>query len=61
VAARFAELGARVIDADRLAREVVEPGSEGLAAVLAEFGTGVLGPDGALDRPALGRLVFADP
>jgi dephospho-CoA kinase len=60
VARRLAELGAVVVDADRIAREVVAPGTEGLAEVVAEFGAGVLGPDGALDRPALGRLVFAD-
>jgi len=61
VAARLAELGAVVIDSDQLAREVVAPGTEGLAEVVATFGPGVLGPDRALDRPALGRLVFADP
>src|SRR2546430_13757968 len=61
VAARLAELGAVVIDADRLAREVVAPGTDGFAEVVAAFGTGVVTPDGALDRPALGRLVFADP
>ncbi len=60
VAARLAELGAVVIDSDRLAREVVEPGTDGLAEVVARFGAEVLGPDGALDRPALGRLVFGD-
>ena len=60
-AARLAELGAAVIDHDVLAREAVRPGSAGLEAVVAEFGPGVLTPDGALDRPALGRLVFADP
>jgi dephospho-CoA kinase len=60
VARRFAELGARVVDADALAREVVAAGTPGLAAVVAEFGPGVLGPDGELDRPALGRLVFGD-
>jgi dephospho-CoA kinase len=59
-AARFAELGALVIDADALAREVVEPGTDGLAAVVAEFGEQVLDPDGRLDRPALARLVFGD-
>ena len=53
-------LGAVVVDADVLAREVVAPASEGLAAVAAEFGPGVVGSDGALDRPALARLVFAD-
>lgn len=52
--------GALVIDADRLAREVVEPGTPGLAAVVARFGRGVLGADGSLDRAALGRIVFAD-
>src|SRR5438309_4316843 len=61
VAARLAELGAVVIDSDRLAREVVAPGTDGLAEVVAAFGTGVLGTDGALDRPALARVVFADP
>ena len=61
VAALLAERGARVVDADRLAREVVEPGTPGLAAVVAEFGAGVLTPDGALDRPALAGLVFGDP
>lgn len=60
VAGRLAELGAVVIDSDRLAREVVEPGTDGLREVVEEFGREVLGPDGALDRPALGRLVFGD-
>ena len=59
-AARFAELGALVIDADALAREVVEPGTDGLAAVVAEFGEQVLDGDGRLDRPALARVVFGD-
>ena len=59
-AARFAELGALVIDADALAREVVEPGTEGLAAVVAEFGEQVLDGAGRLDRPALARVVFGD-
>ena len=57
----LAARGATVVDADLVAREVVEPGSDGLAAVVAEFGPGVLGDDGGLDRPALGRLVFGDP
>jgi dephospho-CoA kinase len=61
VANRLTELGAILIDADVLAREVVEPGTEGLAEVVAEFGPEVLTPSGELDRPALGRLVFADP
>ena len=59
-AGRFAELGALVIDADALAREVVEPGTEGLAAVVAEFGEQVLDGAGRLDRPALARVVFGD-
>lgn len=57
----LAEHGAVVVDADLVAREVVEPGTEGLAKVVAEFGEQVLMPDGTLDRPALGALVFADP
>ena len=57
----LAEHGAVVVDADLVAREVVEPGTEGLAKVVAEFGEQVLRPDGTLDRPALGALVFADP
>lgn len=59
-AGRFAELGALVIDADALAREVVEPGTEGLAAVVAEFGEQVLDGAGRLDRPVLARVVFGD-
>lgn len=55
------ELGAVVIDADVLAREVVEPGEPALAEIAAEFGPGVVGPDGRLDRKALGAIVFADP
>ena len=61
VSAILAELGAVVIDADLLAREVVAPGTEGLAAVVEEFGADVLGADGGLDRPRLGALVFGDP
>jgi dephospho-CoA kinase len=61
VSAMLAELGAVVIDADALAREVVAPGSDGLAAVVDVFGLEVLGPDGGLDRPKLGAIVFADP
>jgi dephospho-CoA kinase len=60
VAAIMAELGAVVIDADQLAREVVEPGTPGLEAVVAEFGAEMLGDDGRLDRPKLGAVVFAD-
>nr|WP_228497642.1 dephospho-CoA kinase [Frigoribacterium sp. VKM Ac-1396] len=61
VARRLAERGAAHVDADALAREVVEPGSPGLDAVVERFGRGVLRPDGALDRAALGAVVFADP
>jgi len=50
-----------VIDADRLARDVLDPGEPALSAVVARFGAGLLRPDGDLDRRALGRLVFADP
>ncbi|MGW2709695.1 dephospho-CoA kinase [Streptomyces sp. NPDC001356] len=53
--------GAVLIDADRIAREVVEPGTPGLAAVVDAFGTDVLAADGSLDRPRLGSIVFADP
>ena len=60
VAGILAELGAVVIDSDRLAREVVEPGTPGLAAVVEAFGPSVLDGDGRLDRPALGAVVFAD-
>jgi dephospho-CoA kinase len=58
--ARFKDLGAAVIDADRLARDVVAPGTSGFARVVARFGNSVVRPDGSLDRPALGRIVFAD-
>ena len=59
VASRWAELGATEIDADVLAREVVEPGSEGLSAVTARFGDQVLNPDGSLDRAALAAVAFS--
>ncbi|HEX4897625.1 MAG TPA: dephospho-CoA kinase [Candidatus Limnocylindrales bacterium] len=61
VAGWLGELGATVIDADRIARDVVEPGEPAFEAVLAAFGSGVRSADGELDRAALGRLVFADP
>ena len=61
VAGRLAEHGAVVIDADRVAREVVEPGTPGLAAVVAEFGAEVLAVDGTLNRAAVAERVFADP
>ena len=60
VAQRFRELGAEVIDADKLAREVVTLGSTGLAAIRDRFGEAVLAADGSLDRGALGQIVFAD-
>jgi dephospho-CoA kinase len=60
VARLLASYGAVLVDSDRIAREVVEPGTEGLAAVVAEFGPQVLAPDGSLDRPQLGAIVFAD-
>jgi dephospho-CoA kinase len=60
VAGMLADLGAVVIDADLLAREVVAPGTDGLAEVVAAFGSGVLTAEGELDRPAMGVLVFAD-
>jgi dephospho-CoA kinase len=60
VAGRLAEHGATLIDADRIAREVVAPGTEGLAEVVAAFGADMLTEDGALDRPALAAVVFAD-
>ncbi|MFJ9077971.1 dephospho-CoA kinase [Streptomyces sp. NPDC102278] len=56
----LAGYGAVVVDADRIAREVVEPGTPGLAAVVAAFGESVLTPEGTLDRPRLGSLVFSD-
>ncbi|MFI1618636.1 dephospho-CoA kinase [Streptomyces lydicus] len=57
----LASYGAVVVDADKIAREVVEPGTPGLAAVVEEFGESVLTPDGTLDRPKLGGIVFNDP
>ena len=61
VSAVLRDLGAVVVDADALAREVVEPGTPGLAAVAAAFGPEVLADDGSLDRGRLGAVVFADP
>ena len=60
VARRFRELGAMVIDADQVAREVVTADSSGLAAIRQRFGEAVMAPDDCLDRGALGRIVFAD-
>jgi dephospho-CoA kinase len=60
VAALLAEHGAVIIDADAIAREVVEPGTPGFAAAVAKFGESIVGPDGRLDRPALAAIVFND-
>jgi len=60
VSAELASYGAMVIDADAIAREVVEPGTPGLSEVVEEFGDRVLAADGSLDRAALGEIVFAD-
>jgi dephospho-CoA kinase len=60
VSRRLAAQGAVIIDADLIAREVVAPGTAGLAEVRRAFGDGILGPDGALDRARLGDIVFAD-
>jgi dephospho-CoA kinase len=59
VARRWVELGATEIDADQLAREVVEPGSPGLAKVVSRFGPNVLNEDGSLDRTALAQVAFS--
>ncbi len=58
--AQFAALGVPVVDADRLAREAVAPGTAALEAVVRRFGAAVVRPDGTLDRGALGRIVFTD-
>ena len=60
VRAEFERLGVPTIDSDRLAREAVAPGTAGLAAVVARFGSDVLDPSGALDRAKVGSIVFAD-
>lgn len=60
VAKMFAGLGAAVVDADRIAREVVEPGKPAHEEILREFGRQVLAADGRIDRPALGNIVFGD-
>lgn len=61
VARRLAEHGAVHVDADALAREVVEPGTPGLAEIAAQFGAEVIAADGSLDRAALGAIVFREP
>ncbi|MFF1878834.1 dephospho-CoA kinase [Leifsonia sp. NPDC058230] len=60
IARRLADHGAVVVDADKIAREVVEPGTPALAEIAEAFGDAVIRPDGSLDRPALGAIVFAD-
>ncbi len=60
VAELFRELGAVIIDTDVIAREVVQPGSAALAAIRAQFGDGVIDPDGNLDRGVMRTIVFAD-
>ncbi len=60
VCSMFAELGAKVIDTDEIAREVVEPGSEGLNLIRQEFGDEIFNPDGTLNRRALASIVFID-
>ena len=60
VSRRLAARGAAIIDADQAARDVVAPGTPGLEQVVAAFGDGVLAPDGSLNRPKLGEIVFAD-
>jgi dephospho-CoA kinase len=61
VASMFAQLGADIIDADQLARDVVEPGQPALAEIATAFGRDILLPDGRLDRGKLARIIFADP
>jgi dephospho-CoA kinase len=61
VSGMLRELGATVVDADEGARAVVEPGTEGLRSVVAEFGQGILTPAGELDRAAVAEIVFRDP
>ncbi len=60
VAAILEQLGARIVDADQVAREVVKPGTDGLKELVRAFGTEILLPDGSLDRPKLAAIVFAD-
>jgi dephospho-CoA kinase len=61
VSARLVEHGALIVDADVLAREVVQPGTEGLAQIAGHFGPSVIAADGSLNRPALGAIIFSDP
>ena len=61
VSRRLAAQGAVLIDADQISREMVEPGTSGLAEIVTEFGPDVLLPDGSLNRPRLGEIIFGDP
>ncbi|MBX3087458.1 MAG: dephospho-CoA kinase, long form [Cryobacterium sp.] len=61
VSARLRELGAVIVDADAIAREVVEPGQPALGRIVKEFGPEILAEDGRLDRARLGAMIFADP
>ena len=61
VAAMFREVGIPVLDADRISREVTAPGSPAYREITKEFGPGILGPDGAIDRERLAGIVFSDP
>src|ERR1700750_914776 len=61
VAPMLANRGAAVVDADQLARQIVEPGQPALAELVARFGTAILTPDGKLDRKRLGAIAFSDP
>ena len=60
MSATFSELGGIVVDGDVIAREVVEPGTEGLTRLVEAFGDGILSEDGALNRPALAAIAFSD-
>src|SRR5258708_31007067 len=60
VAARLRKRGVPIVDADKLAREVVEPGTEGLRAIVAEFGDAIVDADGRLDRKKLASIIFSD-
>jgi dephospho-CoA kinase len=60
VSATFSQCGGIVVDGDVISREVVEPGTDGLAKLVDAFGSGILLPDGALDRPALAAIAFSD-
>jgi dephospho-CoA kinase len=61
VAAILRELGCRLLEADKIAHGMIEPGAAAYVDVIAEFGRGILTPDGRVDRPKLGAIVFADP